>query len=441
MPKPLPCPDRCSVLLVGGGGREHALAWKLSQSRRLGRLWATDTGNPGIADLAQACPVAVDARRPFHIQRWCERESIDLVIVGPEAPLAEGLADALAADGRLVFGPTKAGARIESDKVWAKQLMRSAAVPTADGRTFTDREAAREYVVARDQACVVKAAGLAAGKGVFVCDGPDEALAALDVIMGERAFGDAGTQVIIEERLEGQEVSVLALVDGHTIWVLDPAQDHKQVGEGDTGPMTGGMGAYCPAPLLDEKMLARVQRDILVPTVDAMRRDGIDYRGVLYAGLMLTPAGPKVLEFNCRFGDPECQPMMARLKGDLIEICWATAAGGLDDVQIDFDPRTACCVVMCSEGYPGSYPTGRPIAGLEHAAAVAGAGRVNIFHAGTRRTEAGELVTAGGRVLSVTALGADLREARDLANEACDQIRFEGAFFRRDIGDRVLAPA
>jgi len=441
MPSPPPCPERCNVLLVGGGGREHALAWKLSTSRRLGELWTTDPGNPGIAELARTCPVDLDVRRPFHVRAWCDEAGIDLVVVGPEAPLAEGIADALADDRRLVFGPTRDGARLEADKAWAKQLMRSASVPTAEGRTFTDLHAAREHVIARDAPCVVKASGLAAGKGVVVCDGPDEAVAALERIMGQRAFGEAGARVIVEERLEGQEVSVLALVDGRTIWVLDPAQDHKQVGEGDTGPNTGGMGAYCPAPVLDDATLQRVQRDILVPVVDALRREGIDYRGVLYAGLMLTPGGPKVLEFNCRFGDPECQPLMARLLGDLVEICWATAAGSLDDVRIEFDPRTACCVVMCSEGYPGSYPTGRPITGLDAAAAVAGAGRVRIFHAGTKRTPAGELVTAGGRVLSVTALGADLREARDLANAACERIRFEGAHYRRDIGDRVLAPA
>ena len=440
MSTPPPCPDRCSVLLIGGGGREHALAWKLSQSPRLGRLWSTHPQNPGIAELAEPCPVALDVRRPFHIRRWCEKEGIDLVVVGPEAPLAEGVADALAGDGRMVFGPTRDGARIEADKAWAKQLMRSAAIPTADGRTFSDLELAREHVIARDRPCVVKATGLAAGKGVFVCDDPAEAIAALELILGEKTFGDAGARVIIEERLEGQEVSVLALVDGHTIWVLDPAQDHKQVGEGDTGPNTGGMGAYCPTPPLDDAMIAKIQRDILVPTVDALRREGIDYRGVLYAGLMLTPAGPKVLEYNCRFGDPECQPLMARLQGDLVEICWATAAGTLDEVRLDFDPRTACCVVLCSEGYPGPCVTGLPIEGLEEAAAVAGAGRVRVFHSGTRRDEEGRLLTAGGRVLSVTALGSDLREARDLANAACDRIRFAGAFHRRDIGDRVLTP-
>lgn len=440
MPKPLPCPNRCNVLLVGGGGREHALAWKLKQSRRLGTLWTTHPGNAGLADLASPCPVEVDAKRPFHLERWCDEAKIDLVIVGPEDPLADGLADALQTDTRMVFGPTKAGARIEADKAWAKQLMRAASVPTAEGRVFEDLETAKVYVEARETGCVVKATGLAAGKGVFVCDDQAEAIKALETIMSDRAFGDAGASVIVEEKLQGQELSVLALVDGSTIWVLDPAQDHKQVGEGDTGPNTGGMGAYTPTPLASGELLAKVERDVLVPTVAALRREGIDYRGVLYAGLMLTPAGPKVLEFNCRFGDPECQPLMARLQADLVEVCWATAAGTLDEVKIDFDARTACCVVLCSEGYPGSYPKGRAITGVDAAEAVAGKGRITVFHAGTTRTPDGDLVTAGGRVLSVTALGADLREARDLANEACDRIRFDGAFHRRDIGDRVLAP-
>ncbi|MFK7960126.1 MAG: phosphoribosylamine--glycine ligase [Phycisphaerales bacterium] len=441
MPKPPPCPDSCNVLLVGGGGREHALAWKLRQSRRLGRLWTTDRSNPAIQSIARQCPVEMDVKRPFHLQQWCTRERIDLVVVGPEQPLADGIADALSTPERMVFGPSKSGARMEADKAFAKNIMRQASVPTAEGRIFTDLESAIEYVTVREEPCVVKATGLAAGKGVVVCDDEHEAIAALQEIMGARVHGEAGATVLVEERLHGQEVSVMALVDGHTIWILDPAQDHKQRDEGDSGPNTGGMGAYCPTPVLDDAMLARIQRDILIPTVAGLRREGIDYRGVLYAGLMLTPGGPKVLEFNCRFGDPETQPLMARLQGDLVEICWATAAGTLDDVQIGFDPRTACCVVLCSAGYPGAYEKGRVITGIDAAEAAGGAGRVTVFHAGTATTPAGDLVTAGGRVLSVTALGQDLATARDLANDAADQIRFDGSFFRRDIGDRVLAPS
>jgi phosphoribosylamine--glycine ligase len=257
--------------------------------------------------------------------------------------------------------------------------------------------------------------------------------------MTRREFGDAGAKVIVEERLSGQEISVLALVDGRTIWLLDPAQDHKQVGEGDTGPNTGGMGAYCPTPLMDAHTLELVEREVFVPTIDALRREGIEYRGVLYAGLMLTPGGPKVLEFNCRFGDPECQPLMARLQGDLVEICWATATGTLADVELDFDPRVACCVVMCSAGYPGSYEKGKVITGVEEATKINPAeGEVHVFHAGTTINKAGDLVTSGGRVLGVTAVAADLVSARDLANAACERIHFDGAFYRHDIGDRVL---
>ncbi|MDY7108867.1 MAG: phosphoribosylamine--glycine ligase [Planctomycetota bacterium] len=439
MRKPRPCPDPCNVLLIGGGGREHALAWKLARSPRLGRLWLTDPSNAALADLGEPCPVPLDIRQSFRLQRWCETEQIHLVIVGPEAPLADGVADALASADRLVFGPTKAGARIESDKTFAKQVMRQAAVPTAEARIFDRPDSARQYVAAHDEPCVVKASGLAAGKGVIVCDTQAEALDAIEHIMVQRAFGEAGEKIIIEEKLAGQEISVLALVDGRTIWLLDPAQDHKQVAEGDRGPNTGGMGAYCPTPLMDAAMLETIEGEIFVPVVDALRREGIEYRGVLYGGLMLTPGGPKVLEFNCRFGDPECQPLMARLRGDLLEICWATAAGGLAEVELDFDDRVACCVVMCSAGYPGSYEKGKLITGIEEAEAMGTqAGDVIVFHAGTKRNEQGELVTSGGRVLGVTALAGDLQAARDLANAACEKIHFDGAFFRRDIGDRVL---
>jgi phosphoribosylamine--glycine ligase len=313
--------------------------------------------------------------------------------------------------------------------------MRSAAVPCAEGRTFHDLESAEHYLEPRDEPCVVKAAGLAAGKGVIVCDTRDEALEAVRSMMVEKTFGDAGATVIIEERLQGQEISVLALVDGRSIWVLDPAQDHKQVGEGDVGPNTGGMGAYCPTPLATSEIMAIVERDVLVPTVDALRREGIEFRGVLYAGMMLTPAGPKVLEFNVRFGDPECQPIMARLESDLLALLWHVATGMLDSSELSMSPKTACTVVLCSAGYPGAYSKGHVISGIEQAEAMDG---VTVFHAGTARNSSGEFVTAGGRVLSVTALGADLCEARDRANAACELISFEGKFFRSDIGSRVL---
>ncbi len=433
---------RSNVLLIGGGGREHALAWKLAKSPRLDTLWVADRDNAALTALGEPCTQSMDLSNVFMMRRWCERHDIRLVVVGPENPLAEGIADVLATETRPVFGPTKAGARIEADKAFAKTLMRQVAIPTADARVFDDPRSAAVYIEAHDEACVVKAAGLAAGKGVIVCDTPGEALEAVERIMVRREFGDAGATVLIEERLAGQEVSVLALVAGRSIWLLDPCQDHKRVGEGDTGPNTGGMGAYCPAPLVDPEMLDVIQREIIVPIADALRREGIDYRGVLYAGLMLTPAGPKVLEFNCRFGDPECQVILARLQADLVEVLSAVGSGTLgrlEETAISFDPRTACCVVMCSQGYPGPYEKGKVITGIEDAESLGGDRRqVIVFHAGTTLDDTGRLVTNGGRVLGVTALAEDLEAARDLANAACEKIHFEGAFWRRDIGDRVL---
>ncbi|HMN96018.1 MAG TPA: phosphoribosylamine--glycine ligase [Phycisphaerales bacterium] len=434
-------PSPCNVLLVGGGGREHALAWKLRRSPSLGTLWCTECSgaplrNPGILALAREAPAEeVTLGNPFRARRWCEREGIHLIVVGPEGPLAAGIADALAAPDRLVFGPSKAGARIEADKAWAKQLMRSAAIPTAEARIFDDAEAAQRFVRAREQPWVVKASGLAAGKGVIVCSTPDEAADAIERIMVRREFGEAGSIAVVEERLSGPEASVLALVDGRTIWILDPCQDHKRLGDGDTGPNTGGMGAYCPAPVLSQSVLAQVQREVFVPIMSALAREGIEYRGVLYAGLMLAPGGPKVLEFNCRFGDPECQALLPRLEGDLLAALWATAAGTLEQVDLTFDARTCCCVVMASAGYPGAPRLGVEISGLDDAGSLAGVGEeLVIFHAGTARDAKGRIVTGGGRVLGVTALAADLDAARRLATGACDRIAFAGAQYRRDIG-------
>ena len=442
-----PTPDRVNVLLLGTGGRESALAWKLRQSPRLGDLWVQPDANAQLLTLGRPCPEKIDLRGKFHLERWLDRAEVQLVVVGPEGPLSEGAADALSRPGdpargipaRLVFGPVKAAARLESDKAFAKHVMRAARVPTAEARVFTSLEAAIRSVEDRDEPCVVKATGLCAGKGVTVCDGAKDAVAALRRCMDVREFGEAGATVLVEERLEGQELSVLALVDGRTVTVLDPCQDHKQVGEGDTGANTGGMGAYCPTPLADDELIRAVSRDVLVPTVDALARDGIEFRGLLYAGLMLTPAGPKVLEFNTRFGDPETQPLMARLKGDLVDILWRTASGDLDGAHVGFDERVACAVVVCSEGYPGKVMTGLPIEGIAEAEGSAGpAEQVIVFHSGTRRGDDGKVVTAGGRVLTVVALAHDLRAAQATANRAAALIRFPGAFFRRDIGHRVL---
>jgi phosphoribosylamine--glycine ligase len=430
-----------NVLLLGTGGREHALAWKLRQSKRLGTLWVEADANAGILEVGRVCPEPTNDT--FRLSRWCEREQISLVVIGPEAPLSADYATKLAdPPRRVVFGPSRAGAQLEWDKAFAKQVMRAARVPTADGRVFTDADQALAFVDSRVDGCVVKATGLAAGKGVVVCKTVAEARQAVEDCLVRRVFGDAGSTVLIEELLDGPEVSVLALCDGRSFWILDPAQDHKRVGEGDTGPNTGGMGAFSPTPRATPELLRIVEREVLVPTVDALKRMDIPFRGVLYAGLMLTPAGPKVLEFNTRFGDPETQPIMARLKGDLVELCWATATGQLDEVDLSFDPRAACCVVVCAKGYPGSYAKGLEIEGLEEARAVERnpGEEIMLFHAGTAR-KGGKIVTNGGRVIGVTAIAGDLARARDLANLAASRIRFDGAFFRRDIGRSLNASA
>jgi phosphoribosylamine--glycine ligase len=415
------------------------LAWKLRQSPKLGELWLQDGANAGLRTLGRICPEAIDPKQAFRLVRWCERERIGLVVIGPEGPLEQDFATLLAAPERPVFGPSRAAARLEWDKAYAKQLMRSAAIPTAEGRSFEHLEAAEHYIEAHgEDPLVVKAAGLCAGKGVAVCATADEARAAVRRMLVGGEFGAAGAKVVIEEKLAGQELSVLALVDGSTIDVLDPCQDHKQVGEGDVGPNTGGMGAYCPTPLVDPVLMQTVERQVLVPAVDALRREGIVFRGVLYAGLMLTPAGPKVLEFNTRFGDPETQPLMVRLEADLLELLYGTATGTLDGVALGFRRSAAVCVCVCSGGYPGPFRKGLPIQGVEAATAMAG---VTVFQAGTDRDDAGTLVTSGGRVLGVTALGADLADAQRRANDAAALIRFDGAFFRADIGHRVLGRA
>jgi len=438
----VPCPSPCNILLLGTGGREHALAWKLRQSPRLGTLWVEPTANAGLLALGRPCPEPISTREAFRLNRWCDREKIDLVVIGPEGPLAEGYADLLAEGERRVFGPSRDASRLEWDKAFAKNLMRSASVPTAEGKSFTSLDAAIAYASVREEPCVVKASGLAAGKGVIVCETKEQAVEAVRDAMERKVFGDAGRTVVIEERLEGPELSVMALVDGRTIWVLDPCQDHKRVGEGDVGPNTGGMGAFCPVPAADDALLRIVERDVLVPIVDALRREEVEYRGVLYAGLMLTPGGPKVLEFNCRFGDPETQPLMTRLQGDLVEILWRTASGSLDEASITFDPRAAVATVVCAEGYPGTPRTGDRIEGIDAAEACGGPGeQVVVFHAGTTADPGagpGTALTRGGRVLTVTALAADLRRARDLSREAASKIRFPGAFFRRDLAAKVL---
>jgi phosphoribosylamine--glycine ligase len=425
-----------NVLIIGNGGREHALGWKIKQSKKCGRLFFAP-GNGGTSSLGENVPLVIDpvnTQTADAIDYFCRHNKVELIVIGPEDPLSQGLADRLQKPGRFVFGPNAAAARLEGDKAYAKDLMRAAAIPTAESRKFTDIDAAFRYIEAREEKVVVKAAGLCKGKGVVVCDNNDDARAAVKMILEDKTFGDAGATVIIEERLTGQELSVLALTDGRDIYVLEPAQDHKQAHDGDTGPNTGGMGAYTPTPLATDDVMAMVDREVLVPVIDAMRRDRIDYRGVLYAGLMLTAGGPKVLEFNCRFGDPEVQPLMMRLKGDMIDIMCAVADGRAADIDLSWDPRCCCCVVMASGGYPGDYQKGKPITGIDEAMKL---DDVMVFQAGTTKKD-GKLVTDGGRVLSVCAMGDNLKDAQQKANSACELIHFDGAFYRHDIGYRVM---
>jgi phosphoribosylamine--glycine ligase len=419
------------VLLVGGGGREHALAWKLAQSPRLGRLVAAP-GNPGIA--AHARCVAVKDTAIAELVALARRERPGLVVVGPEAPLALGLADELRSAGFAVFGPSAAAARLESSKAFSKDLMARHGIPTARFRTFHDAAAARGYCRQVGVPLVVKADGLAAGKGVTVCRTLEEADRALALCFEERAFGPAGLTVVVEEFLEGEEASFFALADGAAVLPLVAAQDHKTVFDGDRGPNTGGMGAYSPAPVMDRAMEERVMAEIVRPVVAAMSKEGSPYAGVLFVGLMITREGPKVIEFNCRFGDPECQVIMPRLDADLLALLEAVATGQGLPPSLAWSPQTSVCVVMTSAGYPGPYETGRPITGAEAAGGLPG---VHVFHAGTALVD-GALVTAGGRVLGVQALGDDVAAAIRAAYAGVERIRFDGAHYRRDIGHHAL---
>jgi phosphoribosylamine--glycine ligase len=427
------------VLIVGSGGREHALAWKISQSPRVDQVFVAP-GNAGTANDATNVPIAVSDHAG--LIRFATDQSIDLTVVGPEAPLVAGLVDAMEAAGLRVFGPSRQAAELEGSKVFCKNLLHTANIPTANFRTFRRADEAARYI--RDRYSdphdpvhvVVKADGLAAGKGVIVCDSRDEALDAIDRIASRREFGEAGNELIIEEKLVGQEASVLAITDGETIVTLPAAQDHKPAYDGDTGPNTGGMGAYCPTPIVDEALMERIESDVLVPVVHAMKRARRPFKGVLYAGLMLTAAGPKVLEFNVRFGDPECQPLLMRLKTDLVDILEATVEGRLGELEpLEWDHRPSICVVMASEGYPGDYEKGREITGLDRADAVE---HVKVFHAGTKLVD-GKVVTDGGRVLGVTAMGASISSAKLQAYTAVKEIRWPGAWCRKDISDKARA--
>ncbi len=419
------------VLLIGSGGREHAIAWKLAQSKKLGKLYIAP-GNPGTAKCGENIPIGVNDIEK--LVDFAKQNRIGLAVVGPEDPLAAGVVDAFEAAGIKAFGPSGPAAQLEADKAFAKQLMRSAAISAAEGRIFDRFSDAKAYIASRDEAVVVKAAGLAKGKGVFVCDDPADGILAAEKIMCDKTFGSAGDKIIVEDKLLGEEASILALVDGRNIYCLESSQDHKPIGDGDTGPNTGGMGAYSPAPVVTEPLMNKITREILVPIVDGMNRNDTPYKGVLYAGVMITGGGPRVLEFNVRFGDPETQPILMRLKSDLLEACLAVCDGKLDKITLKWDHRPAVCVVMASGGYPGDYEKGKIITGLDEADKIKD---VVVFHAGTAEKD-GDIVTNGGRVLGVTALGKTISEAKARAYEAVDKIKFDGAYCRRDIADKAI---
>ncbi|MCW3490041.1 phosphoribosylamine--glycine ligase [Dethiobacter alkaliphilus] len=419
------------VLIVGSGGREHVLAWKLLQSPQVQKVYCAP-GNAGIAQIAECVPISVDnieALVAFGLEH-----DIKLTVVGPEAPLTAGMVDAFTAAGLEAFGPSKDAAQLEGSKIFAKQIMEKYNIPTAESRTFTSADKALAYLAEKGAPIVVKADGLAAGKGVVVATTVEEAEDAVKRIMVDKEFGDAGARVIIEEFLQGEEVSVLAFTDGNTVVPMVSSQDHKAAYNGDTGPNTGGMGAYSPAPILTDELLAEVEETVLRPTVDGLRQEGITFKGILYAGLMITAQGPKVLEFNVRFGDPECQVVLPRLKSDLSAIMLSVIHRCLHEETIEWYDNHTACVVMASGGYPGKYTKGKEIKGLDDAASL---DDVYVYHAGTAE-KGKKIVTAGGRVLGVTAWGDTLPAALEKAYAAVDKITFDGAHYRKDIGQKAL---
>lgn len=418
------------ILIVGGGGREHSLAWKLAREKDV-RVYCAP-GNGGTINLGTNVPIS--AEDVSALSEFAAKERIDLTVVGPEAPLVLGIVDLFTKNGLTVFGPTRQAAQIEGSKSFSKNLMRKYRIPTAEFAEFIDRKSAIAYIEEKGAPLVVKADGLAAGKGVMLAHTVPEALAAVDRIMVEREFGDAGDKVVVEEFLTGEEASFLAFTDGKHVVPLATSQDHKAIYDGDMGPNTGGMGAYSPAPVVTGTLFSRIMDEIMIPTVNAMEQEGHPYLGILYAGLMIKDGIPKVLEFNARFGDPEAQPLLMRMKGSLSEIMTKAVEGRLSEVTLEWDDRPAVCVVMASGGYPGSYEKGKVITGIQDAEKISD---VIVFHAGTRR-EADRLVTSGGRVLGVTATGTDLTAAIDRAYAAVDRIRWEGAYYRKDIGAKGL---
>ena len=419
------------VMVVGGGGREHALCWKLAQSPKLTRLYAAP-GNPGMAQVAECVPVkAMDLDG---LVAFAQRERIDLTVVGPEDPLAAGIVDRFEAAGLRAFGPSQQAAEIEASKAFALGLMHKYGIPTADYAAFTDPEKAEAYLNRKRAPIVIKADGLAAGKGVIVCATMEEARQAIHQVMVDRNFGASGDRVVIMDYLEGEEASILALTDGEDAVLLAPSQDHKRIFDGDRGPNTGGMGAYAPTPVVTDAVLADVREWVVMRTLRALKAEGRVYRGILYAGIILTADGPKTIEFNSRMGDPETQAVLPLLEADLLDLFLAWVEGRVKEMSVPPPRRAAACVVAASEGYPGDFRKGIPISGLD---ALAEMTDVVAFHAGTEEQD-GRVVTAGGRVVGVTAVADDLRSAIARAYEAVEQVRFEGVYYRKDIGHRAL---
>ncbi len=419
------------VLIIGGGGREHSIAWKLAQSRHVDKIYCSP-GNAGISEIAECIDVGIgDFKALVDVVKY---EWIDLTIVGPEEPLSRGIVDAFEKEGRRILGPDKKAARLESSKVFAKDFMKRYGIPSAEYSVFTSYVHAEDHVRMKGAPIVVKADGLAAGKGVFVAKTVDEAIDALRIVMKEKAFGDAGNRVVVEECLEGEEASFMVFCDGKTVKPMASSQDHKRIFDGDRGPNTGGMGAYSPAPVVTKEMEAEIMEKVMWPVMRGLKAEGMKYKGVLYAGLMIKDNTPYVLEFNCRLGDPETQPVLSRLETDLVDIAYAMLDGKLAEIDIRWKPGASVCVVLSSKGYPGKYEKGKVITGFDK---VKNEKDVFVFHAGTT-FDNGNIVTSGGRVLGVTALGDDIREAKERAYRAVEKIHFEGMHYRKDIAERAL---
>lgn len=419
------------ILVIGSGGREHALVWKASQSKLVKKIYCAP-GNAGIASLAELVDIPSDdiAR----LKAFAKGKQIDLTVVGPEAPLVKGIVDEFEKEGLMIFGPSGAAAALEGSKVFSKEFMKRHGIPTAGFEVFTDEKKAIEFINKKGAPLVVKADGLAAGKGVVVAKDTEEAAEAIHRMMVAREFGEAGRQVVIEECLFGEEASILAFTDGKTIVPMASSQDHKRVFDNDTGPNTGGMGAYSPAPLVTDELFKKVDKEILQPTLKGLQREHFSYKGVIYVGIMVTKDGPKVLEYNARFGDPETQAILPRMNSDIVEVMMAVVEGKLDKIKIGWDKKACVSVVMASGGYPGSFEKGKEIKGLDSAAKLKD---TVVFHAGTR-LEGGKIVSSGGRVLGVTALGETIKSAIDNAYKAVRSISFDGAHFRNDIGRKAL---